>query len=433
MSQFELIAHGVLEFIFIFAAFFYTTNLKPTFLRLAIYIGGVVLPTAFFLITLPQWIAICYLILSTIVTFIFFTRTIISAVNLCVIMVAGIVSDHLSILIGETFFAAIGDTAQIIKLIIYSFIFVVLIYFYKLTIHKENKSLNFPWIVQLFLMIIIIITIMVIYLNIFIPGNGEELRFVKINLLVQMSYFISIMILFSLLLNYFKKRNSIRQKEIEFEQFLYYMKELEQVNQDMHKFRHDYVNILLTMRGFLEDNNMDALKSYFHDHIIKVEQQTLQHNLMFIQLKNIKISELKGLVATKLIAAEKSHVLVNIEVPDEIVEINMDIIDLARMIGILLDNAIEESESVPLAKINLAILLTLQSDVVIVIENRTELKDCNISQLFQESYSTKGAQRGLGLSTVRNIISNYPNAVINTSLENEWFVQEVVIGMRRVS
>src|SRR5690606_7966944 len=124
---------------------------------------------------------------------------------------------------------------------------------------------------------------------------------------------------------------------------------------------------------------------------------------------NIKISELKGLIATKVIAAEKSNVLVNVEVPDEIVDVNMDIIDLARIIGILLDNAIEGSENIPYAKINLAILLTIDGDVVIVIENRTNLTDINISRLFDENVSTKGSQRGLGLSTVRSIISNYPN------------------------
>ena len=433
MRQLEILIHGMLELSFILGGFFYTMNMKPTMKVIALYVLITVVPATILLILAPQWLSISYFLISTVVIFCYITKSLMSAVNLCVIVVGGIIADHFSILLNSDLINNVGETSVVIELILFCFIFMVLIHLYKMFIQKGNKVLNVPWFVQLSLMIIMIVTVIVVYLNIFIPANAKEIELVKVNLLVQASYFISMMILGSLLMYYFKKRNSIRQKEIEFEQFLYYMKELEQVNQDMHKFRHDYVNILLTMRGFLDDNNMEWLKSYFHDHIIKVEQQTLHHNLMFMQLKNIKISELKGLIATKVIAAEKSNVLVNVEVPDEIVDVNMDIIDLARIIGILLDNAIEGSENIPYAKINLAILLTIDGDVVIVIENRTNLTDINISRLFDENVSTKGSQRGLGLSTVRSIISNYPNTVINTSIDSEWFIQEVVIETRRAS
>jgi len=433
MGLLEMLAHAVLEFSFIFGGFFYTTNIKPTLKIIALYMLISVVPTIVLVFWFPQWIIISYFLVSTVVIFCSVTKTILSAMNFCVVVVGGIVADHFSMLLKNYLIDSVGETSIVIELVLFCFIYAVLIHIYKVTIQKENKSLEFPWFVQYSLLIIMIVTLFVVYLTMFLQTSNDEFQLVKINLLVQLSYFVSMIILFTLLLNYFKKRNSIRQKEIEFEQFLYYMKELEQVNQDMHKFRHDYVNILLTMRGFLDDNNMTGLKSYFHDHIIKVEQQTLHHNLMFIQLKNIKISELKGLIATKLIAAEKSKVLVNVEVPDEITEINMDIIDLARIIGILLDNAIEGSEDIQLAKINVAILLTIDGDVVIVIENRTNLTDINISRLFDENVSTKGSQRGLGLSTVRSIISNYPNTVINTSIDNEWFIQEVVVETRRVS
>lgn len=50
-----------------------------------------------------------------------------------------------------------------------------------------------------------------------------------------------------------------------------------------------------------------------------------------------------------------------------------------------------------------------------------------IHELFQESFSTKGEGRGLGLSTLKEIADNADNVLLDTIIENGFFIQKVEI------
>ncbi|MBP2898873.1 GHKL domain-containing protein [Escherichia coli] len=390
------------------------------------YAGSVVVPTLLIGFFFNHIASILYMVAATLLLYYSFVRSIFSFITVCVIIVSAIISNHFSMLLQPLFTNLFGGWSVASTVVLNLLMVSLLIYLYKQLIYRKFQMLDLPWYIQVALVTILLSTVLVVYMNIFdVVGRSSDV--ILLNLLIQVGYFIAIMVLCSLLFIYMRKRNAIQQKEIEQKQFLHYMKELELVNQDMYKFRHDYVNILLTMRGFLDENNMEGLRTYFHEHIIKVEQQTLKHNLMFMQFKNIKIQELKGLIATKLITAEKNKIVVNVEIPDLITSIDMDIIDLARVTGILLDNAIEASECVEHARINLGMIHTIQGHVVIIVENRTILEGCNVHRIFEEHYSTKGKDRGLGLATVNKIVSRYPNVQLETLTDQNWFTQRLTV------
>ena len=101
--------------------------------------------------------------------------------------------------------------------------------------------------------------------------------------------------------------------------------------------------------------------------------------------------------------------------------------DLTRILGIFLDNAIEASLLQSKPHINIAIIQMDLEEIVIVIQNKTQQQYPDIKQLFEENYSTKGITRGYGLYTVKQILSHYPTIDLNTYIENGWFIQEMVI------
>lgn len=305
--------------------------------------------------------------------------------------------------------------------------FVIFVYLYKKAIGKARNYIKLPIIAQFLIILIASITVLVLYLNIFIPTDRDEILLAKINLAIQLGYFLLMITLFSFLLHSVKKENELKRKALEQEQFSQYMQALEQVNQDMRKFRHDYANILLSMRGFIEEENLNGLKDFFKLHILKAEEQTLFKNQVLSNLDNLKIIELKGLLATKVLLANQFGIKINVEIPEPIQTIHMDIIDLTRIIGILMDNAIEASQVLENGQINLAIMDTEKESVLIIIENQTNNTSMNIKQLFDENYSTKGKNRGIGLTTVRKVLKTYPNITMNTRIEDGWFVQEMEI------
>ena len=51
-----------------------------------------------------------------------------------------------------------------------------------------------------------------------------------------------------------------------------------------------------------------------------------------------------------------------------------------------------------------------------------------MSKIFKAGFSTKGKNRGLGLSNLKDIMNNYSNATLDTSIENNRFIQNITIS-----
>lgn len=75
----------------------------------------------------------------------------------------------------------------------------------------------------------------------------------------------------------------------------------------------------------------------------------------------------------------------------------MNLIDLSRILGVFLDNAIEANSQVDKRKeINIALFKSMSDSVIIIIENSYNADSVNIEQIFKEGFSTKGDNRGKG-------------------------------------
>lgn len=105
----------------------------------------------------------------------------------------------------------------------------------------------------------------------------------------------------------------------------------------------------------------------------------------------------------------------------------MDIIDLSRIVGILIDNAIEASIDSSNPFVNLAIIKTDQNSTLIIIENSFKDSALDINKLYNKRYSTKKGHRGYGLENIIEILNSYSNVLLNTSIEKDIFIQEIEI------
>ncbi|MBO2535777.1 sensor histidine kinase [Rummeliibacillus suwonensis] len=415
---------SVIEFCAIFFALVYTLRIRINFRIVLIFIAIVVLPTISVYLFVTSWLGILLLFFTTMLFFYWVSRDFRALLDICIIFFSGVVADHLAELIN----IYLTSSINILFYVFFIIFFTLFIYIYKnIIIDKVLARIDIPLLIQISIFLIVSATILVFYLNIFVPDNRDEIELVKINLAIQLSYFLLMLLLFGLLLYGIKKENRLKQRAIEMEQFSMYVEGLEQINRDMQKFRHDYANILLTMQGYLDDNNLEDLKEYFQQHILKVESNTLFKNKVLANLDNLKITGLKGLIATKALQANEQEIDVSIEIPDKIDNIHMNIIDLTRMIGILIDNAIEANQSVDHKIMNIAFFKTNTGSLIIIIRNTMEEQILNVTDIYKESFSTKGKGRGFGLANVKQIVERYPQVTMNTRIEDNWFIQEIEI------
>ena len=173
---------------------------------------------------------------------------------------------------------------------------------------------------------------------------------------------------------------------------------------------------------------MNGLRKYFRSEILPM-QDSMQMNAIKINgLENLHIREIKGLLTTKILQAQEKSIRISIEVPDPIEKIEMSTINLSRIIGIILDNAIEASEKIeddPLIRI--AFIKNEDDSVMFIVMNKCEPNMPKVHTLFQENFSTKGKNRGLGLSTLKELTDSTTNVLLDTTIDNNYFIQKVEI------
>lgn len=78
----------------------------------------------------------------------------------------------------------------------------------------------------------------------------------------------------------------------------------------------------------------------------------------------------------------------------------MNTVELSRIIGIIVDNAIEASENLEEPLINIA-FIDNEEAVTFIVMNKCSDDIPKIHELFEQGFSTKGDNRGLGLSTLK--------------------------------
>ena len=78
-------------------------------------------------------------------------------------------------------------------------------------------------------------------------------------------------------------------------------------------------------------------------------------------------------------------------------------------------------------KVHIAIF-SISKIVYLVIHNTTNEITFDIRKIYEEGYSTKGENRGLGLNNVRKILANYGTMFLETELQGNRFLQVLKIG-----
>ena len=277
------------------------------------------------------------------------------------------------------------------------------------------------------LSVVLIITFALFYFNINWNTSSNPIYLTKVNGIIFVSYGIIMTIICIMILFFIKKESNFRYKQMQLDNLKEYTDNLENLYTDMRKFRHDYINIISTMAGFIEERNMDKLEKHFNEHIYPLNNKINKNNYKLGLLKNIHLPEIKGLIYEKVIHAQEMGLNMILDITEPIENINMNIIDLSRVLGILLDNSIEASIKSVEKKVHIA-FINKNNSVIIVLINTFDGEMPPISKLFKQGFSTKGENRGLGLSNLKEIISKYKNISLDTSINENMFCQEITIN-----
>ena len=264
-----------------------------------------------------------------------------------------------------------------------------------------------------------------------IPGqNGSIGKMIYNNALHISGYLLVMCCLLLAMRRSYLERIQTEAKQKAMQDLQDYTRNLEAMYNSLRSFKHDYVNILLSLSGYIEDGDMDRLKDFFESKIFPTKNLITGEDYKLNQLSNISVLEIKSLLSAKMIYAHESGIDITIDIPDKVESFLIDTVDLARILGIFLDNAIEATLKTEQPQIGLNIIQN-KTGVSIIISNRFRDNGVMLHKLKQKGFSTKIGHQGIGLWNAQKIISSYDNVLLETTMKCDYFTQHIELTDRK--
>ncbi len=204
-----------------------------------------------------------------------------------------------------------------------------------------------------------------------------------------------------------------------------YNKTLHILHDNVRGFKHDFDNIVTTIGGYVKTNDMEGLKSYYSQ--LEEDCQKV-NNLYLLNPDVINNHGVYNLLTAKYNEAIEKGIKVNLTFFIDLNNLHMKVYEFTRILGILLDNAIEAASECNEKVLNISFRTNSKNNVnIIQIENTYSNKDVDIDNIFNKGISGKENHTGLGLWEVREILKKNNNINLHTSKTDEYFSQQLEI------
>lgn len=204
-----------------------------------------------------------------------------------------------------------------------------------------------------------------------------------------------------------------------------YNKTLSILHDNVRGFKHDFDNIVTTIGGYVKTNDMEGLKKYY----VQLEDDCQKvNNLYVLNPKLINNPGVYSLLTTKYHESEEKGVKVNMSLLLNLSKLNMKIYDFTRVLGILLDNAIDASSECEEKVMNIIFRDdTKNHRQLIIVENTYKDKNVDTEKIFNKGFTGKENHTGLGLWEVRKILNKSKNLNLYTTKTEKYFSQQIEI------
>ena len=203
------------------------------------------------------------------------------------------------------------------------------------------------------------------------------------------------------------------------------------LNEKLRIIKHDFSNIIQCMGGYILNDDMTGLKKYYKS--ISKEFGDI-NNLSAINSNFITDSALYNLISLKYSSAEEQGISFNINIGVKLDKMQISSYTLTRILGILLDNAIDAAKKCDIKEIYFEVSPSYEKGKIkkhtISVQNTYTNKDVDVDKIREKGYTSKTREKGshgLGLWEVNKILKKSKNLNLHTTKNDEFFIQELEI------
>lgn len=286
-------------------------------------------------------------------------------------------------------------------------------------VFKKDKVNNTEFNLKKQNIFFIITVLTLIMINFIYWGyNRENDKFLILMNVIFMATFLFISLIYIFISQDLMYRNK------ENEELRDYIDTIRELSKELRVFKHNYLNLLYSIGGYIECEEWDELKDYYNK--VVLESEDIIHSDNFFAIQKIKNKALFGLLNSKLKSAKSQDINMDIIILNLIDDIGMENFDICQVLGIFIDNAIEESKK------------SRNKDVIIEIYDENDITEFTIKnsyktepkldKIYEKGYTTKnGENSGIGLCIAKDILDKYDNVLFNTYIKDDLFVQQIVV------
>lgn len=241
---------------------------------------------------------------------------------------------------------------------------------------------------------------------------------------------ISIFVLIGLVLLFTYGIRTFKRMSKELKEAKLYNDSLQTLHDDLHVFRHDFANILQAMGGYIDNGDIDGLRDYYSE--LFCDFQT-SNNFAYLSPEIVNSPAIYSIFVSKYGKANKLGITMLFNFCTKFQTLPMKIYEFSRILGILLDNAIEAASECSEYK-NKIVRVELRKDSlrncqILLIENTYLEEKVDFEHMFEKGFSSKPHNTGLGLWEVNKILKKYPNVNLDTLHDGHFFTQQLEMYM----
>lgn len=211
--------------------------------------------------------------------------------------------------------------------------------------------------------------------------------------------------------------NEEKRKRIE--ELTLYTETVEGLVSKYKEFEHDIKNMMIGSSSV----NLDANELYRK---LKEEIVGKKSYDAFFYIKDIKYLPLKSILSHYTMLSIKKDIEMDLITVGEIDHADISEVDFSRIMGIIMDNAVEEAEHTDRKKIEV-FAEQVEGSLNITVGNTFRKELLDLARIGEKGSSTKGEGRGLGLSIVNSIVESRDNLKLNTFVNGDMFIQDFYI------
>lgn len=271
--------------------------------------------------------------------------------------------------------------------------------------------------------VLLIISFMLGILNIFIQNYVNSYYSDILPVIITILSSFTLLAFFIIGMYSITKTSQLQLTAQNLEEAQLYNKSLKILHDNVRAFKHDFSNIVQAIGGYIGTNDMDGLKTYYSQLLGDCEKV---NNLYTLSPEVINNPAIYSLLTSKYHKADELGIKIHLEVFLNLNELNMKIYEFTRVLGILMDNAIEAAYECDDKIINVEIRKDFKVNrQLLIIENTYKEKDVDLDKIFEKGYSSKSNNTGLGLWEVRQILKKNNNLNLYTTKNSIFFIQQL--------